>query len=182
MGAKAPGASAPRGHEGEPPAAAAPAPDPIDLRILALLQANPRISVSKMAREVGLTDNAVRYRVRRMEDRGIIRDFMVVVDPAAVGQPVLGMALAQLRDPRGLPALMERAPQVVGAYRCAGAHNACLFLRAADDVALARAVEELCMHPEVERCELLRVEHSYKATATLILPGAEGPRRFQAEP
>ncbi|HEX9709137.1 MAG TPA: AsnC family transcriptional regulator, partial [Candidatus Thermoplasmatota archaeon] len=62
--------------------------DKKDARILRQLVLDSRTPLSRIASRVGLTDNGVRYRVRQMEERGIIRRYTVVVDQAAMGRPL----------------------------------------------------------------------------------------------
>ena len=60
--------------------------DEIDRQIVALLQANARASHAELGRAVGLTASSVYERVRKLEERGVIRGYRAVVDPAALGQ------------------------------------------------------------------------------------------------
>lgn len=63
--------------------------DDIDLAIIAFLQQNGRLSNAEIARRIGnVTERVVRYRIEWMINRGIIR-VSAIVDPAAVGYPVI---------------------------------------------------------------------------------------------
>jgi Lrp/AsnC family leucine-responsive transcriptional regulator len=55
--------------------------DKIDTQILAILQNDARISNAEIARQVGLAPSAVLERVRKMEERGIIRGYSTDIDP-----------------------------------------------------------------------------------------------------
>src|SRR5579883_1126537 len=62
--------------------------DSRNVQILALLSGDPRMSVSELARRVGMSGPATRERIQRMEDAGIIRGCHLDIDPAALGYPI----------------------------------------------------------------------------------------------
>jgi len=62
--------------------------DAIDRRLLRALHEDPRISMSALARAVGMSGPAVTERVQRMQRSGVITGFAMAVDPAALGLPV----------------------------------------------------------------------------------------------
>jgi Lrp/AsnC family transcriptional regulator, leucine-responsive regulatory protein len=62
--------------------------DETNRRILAALAESPRMSTSELARTVGMSAPAVRERVARLEQAGVIRGYRLDVDPAAIGLPV----------------------------------------------------------------------------------------------
>ena len=59
--------------------------DKVDLQILDLLQENGRISQHDLAKAVGLSAPAVGERLRKLEEREIIRQFTAVLDPRRLG-------------------------------------------------------------------------------------------------
>lgn len=60
----------------------------LDRRIVQLLCSDGRMSYTDLARETGLSTSAVHQRVRRLEQRGVIKGYTAVVDPDAVGLPL----------------------------------------------------------------------------------------------
>lgn len=62
--------------------------DDIDRRILERLQENARIANVDLAGEVGLSPSPCLRRVRDLEDSGVIRSHVTLLEPAAVGLPV----------------------------------------------------------------------------------------------
>ena len=62
--------------------------DDIDLRLLEMLQQHGRTSQHDLAMAVGLSSPAVGERVRKLEERGIIRGFTAVIDPKLLGRDV----------------------------------------------------------------------------------------------
>jgi Lrp/AsnC family leucine-responsive transcriptional regulator len=90
--------------------------------LLAQLHADPRITMSALARKVGMSAPAVTERVQRMERAGVITGYRMDVDPTALGMPVT--AFARVRPSAGqLPRIAELAaalPQVTECHRVTG--------------------------------------------------------------
>jgi Lrp/AsnC family leucine-responsive transcriptional regulator len=93
-----------------------------NIRLLRLLLDNPRIATSELARCVGMSAPAVRERVLRLEEAGVIAGYRLELDPAALGYPVC--AYVRVRPAPGqLPKvadLARRMPQVVECHRVTG--------------------------------------------------------------
>src|SRR3954453_5923986 len=63
-----------------------------DARILAILQRDGRRPYAELGAEVGMSGPSAHDRVKKLESRGVITGYTVVVDPAAVGLGVLGFS------------------------------------------------------------------------------------------
>ncbi|MGP4692369.1 Lrp/AsnC family transcriptional regulator [Agrobacterium cavarae] len=59
--------------------------DDVDKRILELLSNDGRMSVKDLAQHVGLSAPSTSERIKRLEERGVIRGFTVEIDPASIG-------------------------------------------------------------------------------------------------
>ncbi len=59
--------------------------DKLDLKIISLLSENSRISYRNISSIVDLTPNAVKIRVNKMLSSGIIKEFVVRVNPSLFG-------------------------------------------------------------------------------------------------
>jgi len=63
--------------------------DEIDLRIVDLLMENGRMNAAKIAERLGqITERAVRYRIKRMENEGVIR-ICAIPNPKILGYSVI---------------------------------------------------------------------------------------------
>jgi len=62
--------------------------DAIDRRILARLQDDARVANVELSEAVGLSPAPCLRRVRALEESGVIRKHVTLLDPAAVGLPV----------------------------------------------------------------------------------------------
>jgi Lrp/AsnC family leucine-responsive transcriptional regulator len=88
-----------------------------NIELLRLLRDDPRLSTSELARRVGMSAPAVRERILRLEDTGIIRGYRLELDPAALGYPVA--AFVRVRPAPGqLPRLAELARSMAEVVEC----------------------------------------------------------------
>jgi Lrp/AsnC family leucine-responsive transcriptional regulator len=91
--------------------------DQRNVELLALLRDDPRLSTSELARRVGMSAPAVRERILRLEESGIIRGYRLELDPAALGFPV--SAYVRVRPAPGqLPKLAELARSMAEVVEC----------------------------------------------------------------
>ena len=88
--------------------------DALDQRILDVLLTDSRISLKQLAEQVGLSSPSVSERLRRLEERGVIRQYTVDLDPAALGYPL--QAIVRVRPMPGklhlVQKLIEDIPQI----------------------------------------------------------------------
>ncbi len=63
--------------------------DPIDRKLLDLLQRDARLSNAELAEKVGLTVSSVHERVKKMERKGIITGYVATVDAEKLGKGLL---------------------------------------------------------------------------------------------
>jgi Lrp/AsnC family leucine-responsive transcriptional regulator len=91
--------------------------DDVNRQLLIELQADPRISMSALARKIGMSSPAVTERVQRMERTGVITGYRMDVNPAALGLPVT--AFARIRPAAGqLPKIAELAASLPAISEC----------------------------------------------------------------
>jgi Lrp/AsnC family leucine-responsive transcriptional regulator len=89
--------------------------DQIDDRILSLLRENGRGSFASIGAEVGLSPNGTADRIRRLERRGVIIGYTVLIDPKLAGQAVdalVDVRLLPSTDPDGFERLAASLPAV----------------------------------------------------------------------
>ena len=105
--------------------------DPLDARILKSLSENARKSFRDMARELAVSLSTISNRVRRLEDEGIIKGYIPVVDAAKVGYEltvVIGVRIAhgKLIDVQNR---IAKNPQVFGVYDVTGEWDSLILAR-----------------------------------------------------
>jgi Lrp/AsnC family leucine-responsive transcriptional regulator len=96
--------------------------DDVNRRLLRELHADPRITMSALARLVGMSAPAVTERVQRMERAGVITGYRLEVSPAALGLPIT--AFARIRPASGqlskIAELAAELPEVSECHRITG--------------------------------------------------------------
>ncbi len=85
--------------------------DPIDRRILARLQRDASIQNQQLASEVGLSPSPCHRRVRALEDAGVIRGYVALLDGPAIGAGFL--AYVEVRLERQAVEFSERFEKAV---------------------------------------------------------------------
>jgi DNA-binding Lrp family transcriptional regulator len=73
-------------------------PDSRDLSILKLLQQNARATVKEIAEEVHLSTTPVHERIKRMEQAGIIKQYVALVDHAKVKKGLTVICYVSLKQ------------------------------------------------------------------------------------
>lgn len=120
--------------------------DSIDQRIISCLVTNARSSFADIGKDVGLSAPAVKRRVDKLLDTGVLRGFTAVVDPAQLGWGTEALVEVHCRGnvtPHDIKARLEPMPEVMAAYTVSGAADAVVHLRAASIHHLETALERL---------------------------------------
>lgn len=110
--------------------------DELDRAILRRLQVDASLRIETLAEQVNLSRNACWRRVRQLEERGIIRKRVALLDPDMVGLELSVMVLIRTdsHDPDWLKRFADAVralPQIIGAYRVAGDVDYALRVRLA---------------------------------------------------
>jgi Lrp/AsnC family leucine-responsive transcriptional regulator len=102
--------------------------DPIDRKLIAALQSDGRISNAELARLVELAPSTTLERVRRLEERGVIRGYRAQLDPRALGFQVQAMVLIVLDRHQVGPiddfeARIRAVPEVTACHHLTGRYD-----------------------------------------------------------
>lgn len=65
--------------------------DEKDKKIVEILLNNGRATFTEMAKKIGITEAAIRKRVKRLEDIGVIKKYTAIVDNKLLGYSILGL-------------------------------------------------------------------------------------------
>jgi DNA-binding Lrp family transcriptional regulator len=120
--------------------------DQVDRRIVALLQQNARRSFQDIGGKVALSAPAVKRRVDRLEDEGVVTGYSAAVDPEKFGwhtHAFVGLYCEGRMSGGEILAAVQGHPEVVGAYTVAGEASAILHVRAEDTKHLEEALERI---------------------------------------
>ena len=129
--------------------------DDKDLQILSLLQTDARVGNAEISRRVGLAASAVHERIRKLEQRGVVRGYHARLDPEALGRGLLAFISVQVDDrlTEGTTgAQLALLPQVQEVHHIAGEDCYLLKVRCASTGDLGRFLqEELGAFPAIRR-------------------------------
>ena len=118
----------------------------IDRTIVSLLAADGRMSYTDIGRATGLSTSAAHQRVRRLEQRGVIRGYSVVVDPSAVGLPLTAFVSIKPIDPAApddAPERLAALAQIEACHSVAGDESYILKVRVAAPESLERLLAQI---------------------------------------
>ncbi|MFD1952836.1 Lrp/AsnC family transcriptional regulator [Paenibacillus thailandensis] len=129
--------------------------DQIDLKILRLLQENARIPISEIGRLINMTGPAVNERVKRLEEKGVIRSYRAILSPAKMGKAVSAFILIQAERCETFAEFCGQSPDVEELHQISGQYNF-----------LVKVVTESM--ESLERFRLACSKHGFTQTMTVL--------------
>jgi len=120
-------------HVRENPHVTEPVLDDVNKRIIEQLQRDGRLSYAALAKIVGLSEAAVRQRVQRLLDTGVMQ-IVAVTDPLTLGfarQAMIGIKITG--DMRSVANKLAEIPEVDYVVICAGSYDLLVELVCTDD-------------------------------------------------
>jgi Lrp/AsnC family leucine-responsive transcriptional regulator len=127
------------------PGAGTPAGD-VDRALLAALARDGRASFTELAERVGLSVSAVHQRVRRLEQRGLIKGYRAVLDASGLGLPLtafVSITPIDVAQPDDAPARLAHLSAIEACHSVAGAESYILKVRVASPDALESLLAEI---------------------------------------
>jgi Lrp/AsnC family leucine-responsive transcriptional regulator len=158
----------------------------IDIEILRILQRNARTSNAEIARQVGLAPSAVFERLRKLEERGVLRGYRAEIDPRVAGLAQLAFIFVRSNEKAGGVQTADQIaeiPEVLEVHHVAGEDCFLVKARARDAEALGRLLrEKLGSIPTITSTRTTIVLETVKETAALPLaePAEEEPEARRA--
>ncbi|WP_425099617.1 Lrp/AsnC family transcriptional regulator [Tropicibacter sp. S64] len=121
--------------------------DTFDRAILMALAEEGRISVTELARRIGLSKSPTQARLKRLEESGVIRGYRAILDPIRLGLDHVAFVEVRMSDTReaALEAFNKAVaaiPEVESAHLIAGNFDYLLKVRTADMRAYRRVLAE----------------------------------------
>ena len=119
--------------------------DELDSQILAALMTDGRVTWSDLAARCGVSSPAISERVRRLEKRGVIQGYRVVVDPEQLGYDITAFVAVVLEHPKyreGFLDYVQVTPAIQECHHVAGDGDYLLKVRCSRMVDLERILSE----------------------------------------
>lgn len=128
--------------------------DLLDVRLLRLFAAEPRIGVLEASRRLGVARGTVQARLDRLERVGVVRGWGPQLDALALGYPVTAFVTLEIRqggghDPVG--AHLATIPEVIEAHTITGPGDVWCRVVARSNSDLQRVLDAVVSYPGIQR-------------------------------
>jgi DNA-binding Lrp family transcriptional regulator len=84
--------------------------DKLDVRILEILQENCKLNFTQIGNELGIAESTVRYRIERLEKRGIITNYIALINPRMVGLTITAIMMIKM-NPQNIEEISPKLAQ-----------------------------------------------------------------------
>lgn len=148
--------------------------DEIDATLLDILQYNARTTQAELAKAVGLAPSAVLERLRKLESKGVIKDYVALIDPHVVDRGLLAFVAVRSTDHGpDMPSAIElaRIPEVLEVHHVAGEDCYLLKVRTRDAEHLGQLLrQEIAATPSVTSTRTTIVLETVKEDPRVSIP------------
>ena len=159
--------------------------DEIDKQILNIIQQDARIANAEIARQVGLAPSAVLERMRKLEERGVIRGYAADIDAAQVDFGLTAFVAVRTRECCSeTDKSLAQIPEVLEVHDVAGEDSYLLKVRVKDARHLSQLLRERLRNvPNVAGTKTTVVLQTIKETTALPIERvAKSEKDSTAEP
>ncbi len=138
--------------------------DKTDLEILRELQKDARSSFKKIGKTVNVSEATVFVRVKKLQEKGVLKGYKAIVDPRSVGKSLTAIVLVRAL-PKGLPGMLEalkKLEDVYEIYDVTGQYYSILKVRTSNTDQLSKIIDEVGMIDGVAGTETVIVLRTIK--------------------
>ena len=148
--------------------------DKVDLGILRMLQDNARVSNADIARELNMAPSAVLERVKKLEQKKVIRQYTARINPAPLQQKLLAFIFMKAADGLGCSTTgkeLAKLPEVQEVHHIAGEDCYLVKIRTTDSASLMDLMRtKLSKFPNILSTRTTIVLETVKEEQQLIIP------------
>jgi Lrp/AsnC family transcriptional regulator for asnA, asnC and gidA len=119
--------------------------DEVDRKILRDLQHDGRSSFKKIGEDAGVSEATVFVRVKKLQDRGVIKSFEAIIEPKAVGKMLTAIVLVRA-DPKAYPGMLDalkKLDDVYEIYDVTGQYYSILKIKTTGTDELSKVILEI---------------------------------------
>ena len=155
--------------------------DSFDLQILRELQANAEISMQELGAKVGLSHTPCWRRVKKLEEAGVIRRRVTLLDPEQLELAVnvfvqVSLGVQQEEALNAFEAAVQTIPEIVECYTVSGDRDFLLRVVVEDVTAYERLLKSTLVHlPDVANMSSTFALRQVKYTTELPLGSSQIP-------
>jgi Lrp/AsnC family transcriptional regulator, leucine-responsive regulatory protein len=146
--------------------------------IISLLSADGRMSFTELARRTGLSVSAAQQRVRRLEQRGVIKGYGALINADEVGLPLTAFVSIKPFDPAAPDDAPQRLAHLAAIEAChsvAGDESYILKVRVASPLELEDLLQEIRAAANVSTHTTIVLSTPYENRPLRVI-GLEGSR------
>jgi Lrp/AsnC family leucine-responsive transcriptional regulator len=146
--------------------------DAIDLQLLEILQSEGRTKRNELAEKVKLSIPAVSERMRKLEERGIVRGFTAVLDARKIGLEVTAFIFVMAESSTFYPEIIKHAAahqEILECHAITGEGSHILKARTQSTATLEKLLSQIQAWPGVKNTRTSVVLSSPKETTVLPL-------------
>lgn len=150
--------------------------DETDTKILEIIQLDGRITNTKLASMIGISQPAMLERVRRLESSGVISGYTAVLDRDKIGLEVMvfvavSLAVHQLASVDKIKKKIISFPEVLECYQVSGD----------DDFILKVALENINSYMDFVMNKLSKISGIRKVKSSFVLSTVKNSNNFSLE-
>jgi Lrp/AsnC family leucine-responsive transcriptional regulator len=158
--------------------------DPIDRRILELLQENCKRPLAAIGEAVDLTASSVMERIHKLESAGVIRGYAALLDARRLGKDVgafIGVAISHPRAALAFEREIERTPDVLECHHVTGEWTLMLKVKTQNTRTLEQLIDRIREYEGVLRTETMVIlsTHTERVRIPLDVETASPPKRHR---
>ena len=150
--------------------------DSVDLQILNIMQTNAKIANVELARQLEMAPSAVLERVKKLEQKEVIKGYNTRIDPSAVQQKLLAFIFIKAADGMGsteTARCLADIPEIQEVHHIAGEDCFLIKIRTADSASLMSIMRtRLSSIPRIVSTRTTIVLETVKEENTIIISKA----------
>jgi len=119
--------------------------DGTDREILKHLQRNARKSFKKIGEEAGVSEATVFVRVKKLKEKGVLKGFRAILDPATIGKTLTAIVLVRA-NPQTFPGMLDalkRIDDIYEIYDVTGEYYSILKIRTSGTDELSKIMDRI---------------------------------------
>jgi DNA-binding Lrp family transcriptional regulator len=144
--------------------------DNTDLQIIRALEEDSRVSLRKLAQRVGLTPNILNNRIKSLEEEGVIKGYIPIVDATKMGYMLTAIIMIQVEGDHMVEVENEIAKEnnVLSVYDITGEYDAIVFAKFRDNSSLNAFLKKLLTERYIKRTTTLVALNAIKEFSKII--------------
>ena len=142
--------------------------DEVDVKILRELQHDARVSFKTIAQKVNVSEATIFVRVKKMQEKGVIRGFTTLVSQAALGKPLTAIILVRA-NPKvytGTLEALKKIDEICEIYDVTGQYYCILKVRVSGTDELGTIIDHLGRVEGIAGTETIVVLRTVKEDVT----------------